>query len=39
MEQNTKTALLNGAVIRTVLILVALAAFVLAAGAPMCMGC
>jgi hypothetical protein len=39
METENKPALLNGNLVRAILILVALAAFVLAAGAPTCALC
>ncbi len=38
MEQNRLSALFNSNLVRVVLILTALAAFVIAAGAPLCMG-
>ena len=39
MEKNLQNAPLSGAMIRAILVLVALAAFVLAAGAPICFMC
>lgn len=39
MNQNSTTRVLNAALVRVTLILMALAAFVLAAGAPACVVC
>lgn len=39
MEENNQTPKMNGTVIRMLLLLLALAAFVLAAGAPICLTC
>lgn len=39
MDENNQTPKLNGTVVRMVLLLLALAAFVLAAGAPFCWTC
>lgn len=39
MEMENKPALLNGNLARAILILAVLAAFVLAAGAPLCVFC
>jgi hypothetical protein len=39
MDTNQKQHLLNPALVRVLLILAALMAFILAAGAPACVGC
>jgi hypothetical protein len=39
MDNSKQTPLLNRSLVRAVLLLAALAAFVLAAGAPLCMVC
>jgi len=39
MTENTKTPLFSRAVVRTLLVLAVLAAFAMAAGAPMCAYC
>jgi len=39
MEQNNRFAILNRALVRVILLVIALAAFVVSASATACMGC
>ncbi len=39
MEKTNQPALINGTVVRAILVLLALASFALAAGAPICIMC